>query len=53
MDHAWMKRSVYKKGDKLYNMLRYNENTARNYSEFDIDKFIKLVKNKLAYNKDI
>jgi len=29
------------------------ENSARNYKEFDVDKFVKLVENKLEYNRDM
>ncbi|XP_070154026.1 uncharacterized protein [Polyergus mexicanus] len=48
-DHAWLK--VELNANKFDN--KYRELSVRNYREFNIDEFIKLVENKLEKNQDM
>jgi hypothetical protein len=48
-DHAWLKVELgkSKSGNK------YREYSARNYRNFDVDEFTRLVENKLEHNRDL
>jgi len=48
-DHAWLKVELNASKSES----KYREFSAKNYSEFNINEFIRLIENKLKQNQDL